>query len=87
MNKKQINEYVKQQTILFKDALPSKVTSNRAVIYSSSGSIHANSLYLKDQYEQEVRFIVEDQKNGTMHLYIFLTSWILMGKITDQNLM
>jgi len=70
MNKKQLNEYVEQQTILLKDALPSIVTNNRAVIYSSSGSVHANSPYLKDQYEQEVRFIVEDQINGTMHLYI-----------------
>ena len=70
INTKQIKEYVEQQTILLKDALPSKVTNNRAVIYSSSGSVHANSLYLKNQYLQEVRFIVEDQKNGTMHLYI-----------------
>jgi len=85
MNKKQINEYVGQQTILLKDTLPGKVTNNKAVIYSSSGSVHADSLYLKDQYEQEVRFIVEDQNNMTMHLYL-PNLLDLMGKIRDQNL-
>ena len=70
MVKSQIEGYVSNKTQYLDNVLPSKVTNNKAVIYSSSGSIHSNALYLKDQYGQEVHFHTEDQDDNQIRLYI-----------------
>ena len=70
MVKNQIEGYVSNKTQYLDNVLPAKVTNNKAVIYSSSGSIHSNALYLKDQYGQEVHFHTEDQDDNQIRLYI-----------------
>ena len=61
---------IKSQIQYLDGVLPSKVTPNKAVIYSPSGSVHTNDLYLKDKYSQEVHFISEDQDDNQIRLYI-----------------
>ena len=56
MVKSQIEGYVSNKTQYLDGVLPAKVINNKAVIYSYTGSIHSNALYLKDQYGQEVHF-------------------------------
>ena len=70
MTKQKIENYVSNKTQYLDGALPTKVTSNKAVIYSNTGSIHSNSLYLKDQYGQETIFHNEDQDDNQIRLYI-----------------
>ena len=70
MVKSQIEGYVSNKTQYIDGALPAKVTNNKAVIYSSSGSIHTNDLYLKDKNGQEVHFYNEDQDLNQCRLYI-----------------
>ena len=70
MTKSQIEGYVSNKTQYLDGVLPAKVTNNKAVIYSPSGGIHSNGLYLKDQYEQEVHFYNEDQDDNQIRLYI-----------------
>ena len=70
MTKSQIEGYVSNKTQYLDGVLPAKVTNNKAVIYSPSGGIHSNGLYLKDQYGQEVHFYNEDQDNNQIRLYI-----------------
>ena len=70
MVKSQIEGYVSNKTQYLDGALPAKVTNNKAVIYSSSGSVHTNDLYLKDQYGQEVHFHTDDQDDNQIRLYI-----------------
>ena len=70
MNRKQIVEFVNQKSELLNHSLPAQVANNKAVIYSNSGSIHANALYLKDQYGQEVHFFTENQQDNQIRLYI-----------------
>ena len=70
MTKIQIEGYVSNKTQYLDGVLPAKVTNNKAVIYSPSGGIHSNGLYLKDQYGQEVHFYNEDQDDNQIRLYI-----------------
>ena len=70
MVKSQIEGYVSNKTQYLEGALPAQVTNNKAVIYSPSGGVHANALYLKDQYGQEVNFHNEDQDDNQIRLYI-----------------
>ena len=70
MVKSQIEGYVSNKTHYLEATLPGKVTNNKAVIYSPSGSIHTNALYLKDQYGQEVHFHNNDQDDNQIRLYI-----------------
>ena len=70
MTKSQIEGYVGNKTQYLDGVLPAKVTNNKAVIYSPSGGIHSNGLYLKDEYGQEVHFYNEDQDDNQIRLYI-----------------
>ena len=70
MVKSQIEGYVSNKTQYLDGVNPGQVINNRAVIYSNSGSIHSNALYLKDQYGQEVHFHTEDQDDNQIRLYI-----------------
>ena len=70
MTKSQIEGYVSNKTQYLDGVLPAKVTNNKAVIYSPSGAIHSNGLYLKDQYGQEVHFYNEDQDDNQIRLYV-----------------
>ena len=69
MTKSQIEKHVNAKTT-YLDVYPGEVKSNKAVIYSNTGSIHSNSLYLKDQYGQETIFHNEDQDDNQIRLYI-----------------
>ena len=65
------NDVVIKEQIQYLDGVnPGEVKNNKAVIYSNTGSIHSNALYLKDQYEQEVNFHTEDQDDNQIRLYI-----------------
>ena len=70
MSKSQIEGYVSDKTKYLDDVNPGEVKSNKSVIYSSSGSIHTNDLYLKDQNGQEVHFYNEDQDLNQCRLYV-----------------
>ena len=70
MTKYQIESYVGRQTQYLDGALPAQVTNNKAVIYSNTGSVHSNALYLKDRFGQEVNFHTEDQDDNQIRLYI-----------------
>ena len=70
MVKSQIEGYVSNKTQYLDGVLPAQVTNNKAVIYSPSGSIHTNDLYLKDKNGQEVHFYNEDQDLNQCRLYI-----------------
>ena len=83
-NKKRVN--VKQGTdnndVVTKSQLDTKtilldgarthgyIVNNKAVIYSQSGAVHAMSLYLQDQNEDEVRILTNNQSYDNIHLYI-----------------
>ena len=70
MTKNQIEGYVGNKTQYLNGVNPGQVVKDKAVIYSNSGSIHSNSLYLKDQYGQETIFHNEDQDDNQIRLYI-----------------
>ena len=70
MVKRQIEGYVPGKTKYLHGVLPSQVLKNKAVIYSPSGGVHANALYLKDQNGQEVHFFNENQDDNQIRLYI-----------------
>ena len=70
MVKKQIENYISTKTIYLKDVKPGQIVNNKAVIYSNTGSIHTNSLYTRDRYEQEVIFHTDDQDDNQIRLYI-----------------
>ena len=70
MNKSQIESYVSNKTIYLKNVNPGQVINNKAVIYSNTGSVHSNALYLKDQYGQETILHNEDQDDNQILLYI-----------------
>ena len=70
MVKSQIEGYVSNKTQYLDGVLPAQVTNNKAVIYSHSGGVHANELYLKDQYGQEVHVHTEDQDLNQCRLYV-----------------
>ena len=70
MTKNQIEGYVNNKTQYLDGVLPAQVTNNKAVIYSTSGSIHTNDLYLKDKNGQEVHFYNENQDLNQCRLYV-----------------
>ena len=70
MTKNQIEGYVNNKTQYLDGVLPAQVTNNKAVIYSPSGSIHTNDLYLKDKNGQEVHFYNENQDLNQCRLYV-----------------
>ena len=70
MVKSQIETYVSNKTQYLDGVLPGQVTNNKAVIYSPSGGIHSNGLYLRDQNGQEAHFINELQDLNQCRLYI-----------------
>ena len=70
MTKSQIEGYVSNKTQYLDGVLPAKVTNNKAVIYSPSGGIHSNGLYLRDQNGQESHFINELQDLNQCRLFI-----------------
>ena len=70
MVKSQIEGYVSNKTQYLDGVNPGQVINNKAVIYSPSGSIHTNDLYLKDKNGQEVHFHNEDQDLNQCRLYI-----------------
>ena len=70
MIKSQIEGYVNNKTQYLDGVLPAQVTNNKAVIYSPSGSIHTNDLYLKDKNGQEVHFYNENQDLNQCRLYV-----------------
>ena len=70
MTKSQIEGYVSNKTQYLDGVLPAKVTNNKAVIFSPSGGIHSNGLYLRDQNGQESHFINELQDLNQCRLYI-----------------
>ena len=72
MVKSQIEGYVGNKTQYLDGVLPAQVTNNKAVIYSPSGGIHTNDLYLKDKNGQEVHFYNEDQDLNQCRLYMSL---------------
>ena len=51
------------------------VVNNKAAIYSSTGELHTQSLYLKDNADDtgnsdEIRIMTEHQSYNNVHLYI-----------------
>ena len=70
MVKNQIEVYVSNKTRYLDGVNPGQVINNKAVIYSPSGSIHTNDLYLKDKNGQEVHFYNEDQDLNQCRLYV-----------------
>ena len=70
MVKSQIEGYVSNKTQYLDGALPAQVTNNKTAIYSNSGSLHSNALYLKDRFGQEVNFHTEDQDDNQIRLYV-----------------
>ena len=64
MVKRQIEGYVSNKTQYLDGVLPAQVLNNKAVIYSPSGSVHSNELYLKDQNDQEVHFFTENRDDN-----------------------
>ena len=63
------------KTNLLDGVRPGTVVNDKAVIYSSSGAVHAQSLYLKDTPDNagnsdEIRIMTEHQSHENIHLYI-----------------
>ena len=63
------------KTVLLDGSRPGYVTNNKAAVYSGTGSLHAQSLYLKDIPDgagnsDEVRIMTEHQSYDNIHLYI-----------------
>ena len=46
------------------------IVNNKAVIYSQSGAVHAESFYLQDQNEDEVRILTDNQDFDNVHLFV-----------------
>ena len=66
---------VDQKTILLDGSRPGYVVNNKAVIYSNTGAVHAQSLYLKDNPDgagnsDEIKILTEHQSYDNVHLYI-----------------
>ena len=70
MTKSQIEGYVSNKTQYIDNINPGEVKNNKAAIYSNTGSLHSNSLYLKDQYKQEVILHTENQDDNQIRLHI-----------------
>ena len=70
MTKSQIEGYVNNKTIYLDTALPAKVVGNKACIYSHSGGVHCNGLYIRDEYQQETHIYNDIQDDNQIRLYI-----------------
>ena len=69
------NDVVTKSQIQFLDNAPGDVQANKAVIYSNSGSVHTNSIYLQDTPDgagssNDVRLLTEHQSYENIHLNI-----------------
>ena len=66
--------HVANKTILLNQASPGIVVNDKAVIYSSSGSVHAQNMYLKDAPDDglsnELRILTPHQSYNNIHLNI-----------------
>ena len=65
----------KSQIQLFEGAQPGTVVNNKSVIYSKTGSVHTNSIYLQDTPDNagssnDVRLMTEHQSYKNIHLHI-----------------
>ena len=65
----------KSQIQSLDSARPGHVVNDKAAIYSSTGALHAQSLYLKDTPDDsgnsdEIRIMTEHQSYENIHLYI-----------------
>ena len=63
------------KTSLLDGSRPSYVVNDKAAIYSSTGALHAQSLYLKDTPDgagnsDEIRIMTEHQSRSNVHLNI-----------------
>ena len=63
------------QTSLLQGARPGYVVNDKAAIYSGTGALHAQSLYLKDTPDDsgnsnEIRILIERQSFQNVHAYI-----------------
>ena len=63
------------KTSLLDGSRPSYVVNDKAAIYSSTGALHAQSLYLKDTTDNagnsdEIRIMTEHQSRSNVHLNI-----------------
>ena len=76
LNKELIpNDVVTKSQIQLLDNAPGDVRANKAVIYSNSGSVHTNSIYLQDTPDgagssNDVRLLTEHQSYENIHLNI-----------------
>ena len=70
MVKRQVEGFVNNKTQYLDGVLPAQVLNNKAVIYSPSGGVQSNALYLKDSNGQEVHFYTENQDDNQIRLYI-----------------
>ena len=69
------NDVVTKSQIQLLDNAPGDVRANKAVIYSNSGSVHTNSIYLQDIPDgagssNDVRLLTEHQSYENIHLNI-----------------
>ena len=69
------NDVVTKSQIQLLDNAPGDVQANKAVIYSNSGSVHTNSIYLQDTPDgagssNDVRLLTEHQSYENIHLNI-----------------
>ena len=65
----------KSQIQLLDSARPGYVVNDKAAIYSDTGALHAQSLYLKDTSDDagnsdEIRIMTEHQSYSNIHLYV-----------------
>ena len=69
-----IKSHLDTKTILLQGVSPGLVVNDKAVIYSDTGSVHAQNLYLKDAPEDglsnEIRIITPHQSYNNIHLKI-----------------
>ena len=69
------NDVVTKSQIQLLDNTPGNVQADKAVIYSDTGSIHTDSMYLQDTPDgagnfNSVRLLVEQQSYDNIHLHI-----------------
>ena len=69
------NDVVTKSQIQLLDNAPGNVQADKAVIYSDTGSIHTNSIYLQDTPDgagnfNSVRLLTEQQSYDNIHLHI-----------------
>ena len=70
-----LNNVVTKSQIQLLDNAPGNVQADKAVIYSNTGSVHTNSIYLQDTpngvgSSNDVRLLTEHQSYENIHLHI-----------------